>query len=640
MTTRLSEKATSYHNTRNLVDFLQKHAPFNQMELHQLSYLVEHSEIAFYHKDDIIIGPDSGCVESLYILKKGLVRGERQATAANAGNVTLTLQPGECFPMAALLGERATRTCYRAHEDCFCFIISRESFVTVFTESDVFRDFAIRGISSLLDQANKRFKSQASDHLREGYSLDTLLAEFARKNPIVCAPDTPLRKAVELMHANNIGSMVATSETRRPIGIFTLRDLRRVIADGHEDLSIALSQVMTHNPKSLPINATAFDAALLMAEHHFAHVCLVNEHGELAGVISERDIFSLQRVNLVHLARALGNAPSYDAINLIREDIPGLVNNMLAHGASVLQINRITTLLNDYTVRRVLELTSASYQGNVPDFTWLSFGSEARMEQTLVTDQDNGILFHTSGDHEKETDRQALLDYAGIVNEKLDFCGFPLCKGNIMASNPELCLTLDEWKAKFSKLVASTTPENLLNSTILFDIRAVWGDEDTVAELQEHLVKKIANNTLCQKMLATSALRNRPPLNMFGQFTTKKSKAGRVIDLKTQGLSPFIEGLRILAIANGIVIPNTMERLAALVALKNVNEQDAAAWTEAYSFIQTIRMKHHYEQSKSGVPPSNLVLPETLNPLDKRILKEAFRQAQRLQQKLEVRYQL
>lgn len=635
----LSEKARVLHNTRNLTSFLQAHAPFNQMELHQLSYLIENSELAFFAKGQVIIGPDNGAVESLYIVKKGQIQGERQTINQQSPHVAISILPGECFPMSALLGERSTSTLHRAAQDSFCFIIPKKYFIKTFTDSEPFRDFAIRGVSSLLDQANQQVKLNASENLHEGYSLDTPLCEFAKKNPIVCTPDTPIQKAVERMHANNIGSIVATNEQREPIGIFTLRDLRRVIAEEHQDLSIALSQVMTHKPKSLPITATAFDAALLMAKHHFAHVCLVDK-GTLAGVISERDIFSLQRVNLVHLARSLDNAPSFEAINIIRADIPGLINNMLAHGASVLQINRITTLLNDYTVTRILELTSQTYKGIIPDFTWLSFGSEARMEQTLVTDQDNGILFHTSGDHEKENDRAALLEYATVVNKHLDTCGFPLCKGNIMASNPELCLTLNEWKTKFSKLVQSTTPQNLLNSTILFDVRAVWGDEETVEELKGFLINKIADNTLFQKMLAANALQNKPPLNLFRGFVTKKEGDRKTIDLKIQGLSLFIEGIRILALANGITEANTMDRLAALVELKNVDEKDAAAWKEAYSFIQVIRMKQHYQQLKLGQEPTNTLPPENLNPLDKRVLKEAFRQAQRLQQKLEIRYQL
>ncbi|PID43228.1 MAG: cyclic nucleotide-binding protein [Proteobacteria bacterium] len=641
MTVKISEKATELHNTGALISFLRLHAPFNQMERSELAYLIENCRIAFFPKGQLVLSENDGVVNELYIVKKGQIVGERSSGRNGETQNTFSISVGECFPMAALLGERATRTNHRAEEDCFCFILPRSAFSTLFARSYVFRDFAVRGISSLLEMANKQVVTQASEAAQDGYSLDTVLGEIASNNPIVCAPDLPVGKAVERMHEYHVGSIVATDETRKPVGIFTLRDLRKVVARGQHQFDVPLARVMTPNPKSLPHTATAFEAALLMAEHHFAHVCLINEHGELAGVISERDIFSLQRVNLVHLTRAIANAPNIEAIISIREDIPKLTNNMLAHGASVVQINKIITLLNDYTARRILDLSILEYNGNLPDFTWLSFGSEARMEQTLVTDQDNGIVFHTSGDHEREADRQALITFATGVNQRLDQCGFTLCKGNIMASNPELCLTQQEWLNKFSRIVQTTTPKNLLQSTILFDIRAIWGDEERVEELKQHMITKIANNTLFQKMLAGNALLNKPPLNMFKGFVTQKGPdKTKTIDLKIQGLSPFIEGIRILALANGIVETNTLSRLEALTQLEVVKKPDADAWNEAYCFIQVLRMKLHHKQSRSGQPPTNLFPVHSLNPLDKRVLKESFRQAQRLQQKLELRYQL
>ncbi len=642
MTKPLSQKATELHNTGALINFLHLHPPFNQMERTELTYLIEHSHMTFYPKGELVLSPEDGVINELYVIKKGRIAGERVSPSGGETRNTFVINTGECFPMAALLGERATRTHHRAETDCFCLVIPRDIFTTLFSQSAVFRDFAIRGVSSLLDQANQRVKAQASESANEGYSLDTPLAELTRNNPIVCPPDTPIRKAVERMYEFNIGSIIATDETRKPIGIFTLRDLRRVVAQGTHDLSEPLAKVMSINPKSLPFTATAFEAALLMAEHHFAHVCLTNDQGELLGVVSERDIFSLQRVNLVHLTRAIANASNLPVLISIREDIPGLANNMLAHGASVVQINKIITLLNDYTTRRVLELSIKDSSARLPDFTWVSFGSEARMEQTLFTDQDNGIVFHTSGDHECAQDKAALLAFAREVNTRLDECGFTWCKGNIMASNPELCLTPEQWRHRFDRIIQTTTPENLLQSTILFDIRSVWGDEQVVEELKKHVVLKVANNTLFQKMMAANALAQKPPLNLFSGFITRKKgpEKTKTLDLKIQGLNPFIEGIRILALSNGLTDTNTLDRLHKLVELEVINGPDAAAWEEAYSFIQMLRMKLHHRQMRQQVSTSNLHPIKDLNPLDERVLKESFRQAQRLQQKLELRYQL
>ncbi|MEZ0199464.1 CBS domain-containing protein, partial [Pseudomonas qingdaonensis] len=137
--------------------------------------------------------------------------------------------------------------------------------------------------------------------------------------------------------------------------IFTLRDLRQVVATVDADLGAAIDRHMTAKPFYLPPQASAFDAAMAMTERHIAHVCLV-ENGRLCGVVSERDLFSLQRVDLVHLARTIRHAPRLDTLVSLRGEISQLVERMLAHGASSTQITQIITLLNDHTVCRVIEL--------------------------------------------------------------------------------------------------------------------------------------------------------------------------------------------------------------------------------------------------------------------------------------------
>eukprot|EP01031_Cornospumella_fuschlensis_P047493 gene47493-58180_t len=186
--------------------------------------------------------------------------------------------------------------------------------------------------------------------------------------------------------------IVIVDEQQRPQGIFTLRDLRRVIADACADLGQSIAELMTQEPFHLPPDASAFDAAIAMTERHIAHVCVVDD-GRLRGVVSERDLFSLQRVDLVHLARTIRHAGRVETLAALRNDIQRLVDSMLAHGASSTQITHIITLLNDHTVCRVIELAIEALGDPGLPFTWLCFGSEGRREQTLHTDQDNGILF-------------------------------------------------------------------------------------------------------------------------------------------------------------------------------------------------------------------------------------------------------
>nr|WP_024309792.1 MULTISPECIES: putative nucleotidyltransferase substrate binding domain-containing protein [unclassified Pseudomonas] len=632
-------KTAVLQNIHGTMEFLQKFPPFNQMDTAHLAFLVEHCQLRFYAEGDSIIKPSDGPVEHFYIVKQGRVHGERPHSARRGTETTFEITAGECFPLAALIGERATRTEHLAAEDTFCLLLAKHAFIKLFAVSNPLRDFALRGVSSLLDQVNQQVQLRAVETLGAQYSLDTRLGELAMRQPIGCAPDTPLRDAVRLMHEQHVGSIVVLDPADKPLGIFTLRDLRRVVADG-VDLAQPIGNLMTPNPFHLAPDASAFDAAIAMTERHIAHVCLV-EHEKLCGVISERDLFSLQRVDLVHLARTIRHAGKVETLAGLRSDIRLLVDRMLAHGASSTQITHIVTLLNDHTVCRVIELTLEEMGDPDIPFTWLCFGSEGRREQTLHTDQDNGILFEASDAAEAAAIRERLLPIAREINQRLAQCGFTLCKGNIMAGNPELCLSRQEWSRRFAGFVLEATPENLLGSSIYFDLRTIWGPDEGCEQLREELLRRVANNSLFQKMLAENALRQRPPVGRFRDFVVARSGADKdTLDLKVQGLTPFVDGARLLALANGIGAVGTLERLRALIAKGVIDALDGAAYEEAYHFIQQTRMQQHQLQARDELPYSNRVDPDHLNHLDRRILRESFRQAQRLQSSLAMRYQL
>ena len=639
MSSSVAGKTAVLQNIHGTMEFLRKYPPFNQMDSAQLAYLVEHCQLRFYAAGESIIKPGDGPVQHFYIVKQGLVVGERPHSARRGTETTFEIASGECFPLAALLGERATRTEHLAGEDTFCLLLGKDAFVRLFAQSAPFRDFALRGVSSLLDQVNQQVQLRAAENLGAQYSLDTTLRELALQQPVTCSAATPLRDAVRRMHEQHVGSIVIVDESERPAGIFTLRDLRRVVADG-ESLEQPISALMTQRPFHLPPEASAFDAALAMTERHIAHVCLV-EHERLVGVVSERDLFSLQRVDLVHLARTIRHAGRIETLVALRSDIRLLVERMLAHGASSTQITQLVTLLNDHTVCRVIELVLEELGDPGVPFSWLCFGSEGRREQTLHTDQDNGILFEADSPEQAEHMRQRLLPVARRINQRLAECGFALCRGNIMAGNPELCLSRREWAQRFAAFVREVTPESLLASSIYFDLRVVWGDEQGCAQLRRQLLADVADNSLFQRLLAANALRHRPPLGRFRDFVVARKGAEKdTFDLKEEGLTPFVDGARLLALAHGVEESSTLRRFAELVRLEVIDAQDGAAYEEAYHFIQQARLQLHQQQAAQNLPLSNRLDPDSLNHLDRRILRESFRQAQRLQASLALRYQL
>lgn len=259
------------------------------------------------------------------------------------------------------------------------------------------------------------------------------------------------------------------------------------------------------------------------------------------------------------------------------------------------------------------------------------------MEQTFSTDQDNGLIFVPSSPGSVESEREQYLAFADQVNRALDQVGFPLCKGNIMARNPEWCLTLDEWKAKFGRWIKSPTAVALLNSSIFFDFRALHGEASLAETLRDHLFALSQENTIFLHMMAANALTAIPPLGKLSRFSVDKSKHGTV-DLKTQGVRLFVDIARINSLKCAVRASNTIQRLRLggqkLKRSPKLIEADIAA----FEFIQTIRMGGQLLAPEGQDP--NRVDPYALNELDQRVLQESFRQAQLLQERLKMDYRV
>lgn len=623
------------------LDFLRHHAPFDQMDPAHLEFLGKRLSLNFFPKGEVIVGPDDGPANRFFIIRQGRLQGE-QEQADGSRESRWELIAGECFPIGALLAQRPVRLVNRAIEDSFVFELARDDFNALRRQSPVFQDFCARRMANLLDQALRGIQARSAADVSEHQSLHTPLHQLLKRGVVSCAPDTPLQKALQTMHDERVGSMVVIDEAHRPVGLITLHDLISRVVLPRLSLDEPIATVMTPDVVSLSAEQPASEAALLMTRHGFRHLCLIDDGGRLIGVISERDLFSLQRVGLVNLSQSINRAENIDTLVRLEPDVHRLVDQMIAQGASVDQITQIITELNDLITQRVIELVLARHDtAALPAFTWLAFGSEGRQEQTLKTDQDNGILFECPAGQEPEALRQQLLPIAQAINEALARCGFPLCEGNIMAGNPECCLSLEEWRRRFRRWLDQGSPEDVLKATIFFDFRPLYGESEPAAQLRSWLAEQAAPNSRFRRLMAENALNLRPPLGLFRDFVVSaKGAYAHALDLKVQGITPFVDGARLLSLAHRVEATGTTERLREVARLGFLNQHDVDAWCEAYHYIQLIRMRSHHRQAEQGMELSNYFDPDNLNDLDRRILKEAFRQARKLQSRIALEYQL
>ena len=621
--------------------FLRCHPPFDEMEDDALRFLGSRLRVGYYPKGTPILTPAHGEPAEFYIIQRGLVNvAPPDAYQAEPGTI-VSLRAGECFSVGALLEHRPVSSAYVAAADTFCYQLSNEDFEALLARSPRLRRFSTHYLASLLQESRRLLGMQYSSAGAEQQAMGRSLRSIIRRPPVACAADDPLESALRTMQRENVGSILVQERDGRLVGIFTRHDVLDRVSLERRDLCQPVAAVMTPQPRTLSADDTAYDAALLIAHHGIRHVPVVDD-GRTIGVVTERDLFALQRSSLRAIHRTIARAHTIEALAAAARDVRQLAHNLLAHGVWAEQLTHLVSTLNDALTRRVLDLTQAAHDLTDIAWCWLAFGSEGRLEQTIATDQDNGLIFAELQGRSPDSVRAQLLPFARAVNEALDACGFPLCKGDIMAANPRWCLSRTEWEAQFAAWIENTGPQALLGAAIFFDFRPLHGEPAIAESLREALLARAERNPRFLKQLAQQALESRPPLGLLGDFVTESvENRPHTLDLKNAGARLFVDAARVLSLAAGTGPTNTAQRLRLAGRKLQMNDNEISSAVDGFFFIQGLRLRAQLApHAGAGHAGANRIDPDGLNEVDRRTLKESLRQARKLQARLALDYGL
>ncbi len=174
---------------------------------------------------------------------------------------------------------------------------------------------------------------------------------------------------------------------------------------------------------------------------------------------------------------------------------------------------------------------------------------------------------------------------------------------------------------------------------MFFDFRPLYGNYDLVDRLRNQLLAEAPGHNRFFRALAQDALACTPPLGWAGQFVYDKDRDHpHTIDLKLHGARPFVDAARIWSLLHRVWATNTADRIRASGAAMNRAKEDVAAEVEAFHLVQRFRIQQ--QLSTRDRERVNRVNPSDLNELQRLMLKEAFRQAKKVQLRLRQEYGL
>jgi CBS domain-containing protein len=622
---------------------LRLHPPFAALSEPSVQALVASAQLVGYQAGEVVCSPEHGVAHSLWWVRHGAVQGQPAGPAPRQGPLpAFQLETGEMFSMGAVIGRRPVTTVYRAVADLECLRLDAEAFRRLVQAEPVLADYVNGRLQHLLALSQRALQGWWVGQIPVPQPLDQLfdrpLSALRRRAPVAVSPHNTLHAALRLMNERGVGSVLALDEKGAAVGILTRHDMLPRVALAEPPLDTRrtpFSAVMTQPVHTLDVAEPVQQAAVLMSRHGIRHVPLT-EGGRVVSLVSERDLFALQRRSLRQLGAELRAAPDIELLKTLAPEIPALARDLLAQGVAARTLTQLVAQLNDSLVERVVHLLAQQHGLDLRRACWVAFGSEGRGEQTIATDQDNGLVLDDEVD---DAERLRWLAMAREVNQALDACGFPLCKGGIMAGEPACTQTRAAWAAAFTTWMGQGEPEHLLKAAIFFDLRPIAGNAGLAVPLRQLIRDQAPRQPRFLRLLAAQSLHFRPALNWLGGLESQAEEGHQWLDLKLHGTAVFVDTARFLALAHGQVGLGTRERLLDAGEAMGVPRHERESWAAAFEVAQTMRLRVQMTQAaQAGKRPDhpNRIDLRELNDLDRRLLRDALRVARSLQQRTEM----
>lgn len=591
------------------LEFLRQHPPFDRVAAGAMQRLGSTLEINYVPRETKVLQRGGPRSERLYIIRKGAVTLQRD------GRVIQTLEEGDCFGFPSLIGRTNPHVDAVAAEDTLLYQVPEETFGELMREAG-FAEFF------LADLAERLRNSASLQSVPLGGELGTPVGQLPFAPPERIGAAETIGAAARRMRDAGVSSLVVEGD---PPGILTDRDLRsRVLAEGRGPATL-VSEVATRPMRTIGARSTLFETLLFMLDEHVHHAP-IEESGSIVGIITDTDLLRLQARTPLYLLRNVERMSIRHDLPRYSLEVAAMVEALHWGGLDAVQIGPVVSRINETLISRLL--TSAEERLGKPPapYAFVVFGSEGRREQTLLTDQDNALVYADEG----KAHHEYFAALAHNVANDLFAAGFPPCPGGFMATHWNR--SLSAWGDLFRSWVETPEPRALMEALNFFDFRRAFGGLD-LAPLDARLLCG-GREQLFLAHLARASLALSPPL---GPFRHIRQQDGGV-DLKKGGIVPIVGLARLYALEAQSAARGTLARLDAAAEAGTLSRSGAATLSEAFRFLMRIRLTVQLRALKRGDHPDNRAPLDDLSPLERQQLKDVFLAIREIQQATALRY--
>jgi CBS domain-containing protein len=578
------------------VAFVRGTPPFDALPVPAFEDAAKALEIVFYPAGTRLLVRGGDPSEFLFVIRKGAVRLERE------GQTLQVLEEGEIFGFTSLISGKATID-VSVEEDLLAYRLPRAQFEALLAHGPFAGHFA-SGLAERLRNSLER-SHVVSFQPDLAVPVSTLLRGPAVRVP----PGVNVGEAARIMADRSVSSVLVDSD---PPGIVTDRDFRRRVLAAGRGPETPILEVSSSPLKTVSADCPIYEAWRILLDSGCHHLP-VARNGEIIGVLSATDLLKCTAAGPVAVMKRVERLGSRDALPGYAEKVAEMASAIFTGGLEPAVIGGFVARLNDTLISRILKWAEADLGPPPTPYAWLVFGSEGRMEQMVLTDQDNALVWGE--------DVPGAQEYFEALAEKaitdLVAAGFPRCPGGYMAT--KWLGGMSFWEERFRGWLERPTPQALLEASIFFDFRAVHGHLD-VTPLRAVIARAAGARTFLSAM-AKSAVTFHPPSGLGLRLRSESSR----FDMKLKGISPIVFLARVYGLESSSRTSNTLDRLRAAVAGGLIEQDTCDTLSEAYRFLLRVRLRTQIRAISEGRPPSNLVSLADLSSMERSRVRDAFR---------------
>lgn len=524
------------------------------------------------------------------------------------------------------LHRRDFRALCKAYEDFFNY------FTTLYGQRMLDEEYA--------HFINPSHQSPAQNYIASDQLYSRRLEAMEVRALVACPGSTPIYEVARRMAEARTSCYFITEgeDAHSPVtGYVTDITLRDKVVAGLADARQPVATIAAAPVVEINSSAYVYEAILLMFRTKTRYL-LVKKGEEYVGFVSRNKLLSDQAQSPFIFIQSVKQALSVPALRRRWQQVPEMVYQLLDRGVKAEIVNQVITSVSDTIALKVIEGVIEEMGPPPAKFVFMVLGSEGRKEQTLLTDQDNAIIYEDTAGERREAVRAYFLRFAESVSDRLNTIGFSFCEGGFMAKNSKWTHSLSHWKRNYQEWMSESNPETVMKFAAFFDCRYLYGEASIMEELQQFLHEELqAPRERFFYYMAINALQFEPPLTtFFNNIRTFAVGSQQVFNLK-KAMTPIVDLARIYALKHRVFATNTGERLEALHQLGVFTEKEYRELLQSYYYLMGVRLKKQAVQIITDrTAPDNYLDPKSVTKVEQVTLKEIFKVISHFQVKIKV----